>query len=83
MSVQRNQNTTTITENTYTCSSDADDRQMAQVTVRQINDEAPTVALSLNVPGRKRPVALALTVGDVEDLRAMLAAIVTDTGFYS
>ena len=76
-------NTTTITENVYTCISNADDRQMAQVTVRQVNDEAPTVALSLNVPGRKRPVALALTVGDVEDLRFMLSAIVTETGFYS
>ena len=78
MSVQRDQNTTTITENTYTCNSDADDRQMARVTVRQVNDEAPTVAMALNVPGRKRPVALALTVGDIEDLRAMMAAIVTE-----
>ena len=69
---------TVIVENTFTVTG-TNEAQLATALVRKVNDEAPLVSLTLNVPGRKRGVSLRLDPDQVKDFAALFAAIVEDT----
>lgn len=77
--LKKNTTQTVVVENTFTVTG-ANEAQLASALVRKVNDTAPLVSLTLNVPGRKRGVTLALDVNEAKDLAALFSAIVEDMG---
>ena len=78
--LKSNTTTTTITEASYSCTSEVTDHEFATATVRKVNDCTASIALAIKVPGRKRPVSLNLEPADLVDLRFMLEQVVNDLG---
>jgi hypothetical protein len=78
--LKSNSSTTTITETSYSCTSELTDHTFATATVKKVNDSVARISLAIKVPGRKLPVSLNLETADLVDLRFMLEQVVEDLG---
>ena len=77
---------TVIVENTFTLQHSnpvykerLGEENLATALVRKVNDEEPLIALTLNIPGRKRGLTLNLDPDQIADFAGFFAAIVEDT----
>ena len=77
--LKKNTTKTVVVENTFTVTGGETNQMAVSALVRKVNDEAPLLSLTLNVPGRKRGGSLRLDPDQVKDFAALFAAIVEDT----